>query len=270
MQYNNYLEAVKKHFFSQKLEGTYKSNTKKTKYIIFMISGLTCLSLGVLSTLLYNSLYEITLPYDNSTILEIYLPAGTFYFYLEMKNFYQTNLRYTKSINFSQIEGEMPKTLESANPLAYEGEKAIYPAGLLPNTYPQDTFTFDGLEINTENISWKSESQDVKKTQYTRDMVVPPPLWEPYEEIPDLSKDERFVNWIYTASFPSFRKLWGRINVEQPNTYNLNINSTFPYGSKFVTFSEGSFIGTKNYFLSTGLILVGSMLIISSVLVYLE
>lgn len=86
--------------------------------------------------------------------------------------------------------------------------------------------------------------------------------------MPDLENDERYINWISTSPFSNFRKLWGVINVEKEGEYLLFIESTFPYGKKSLYFSEMSWMGTKNYFLSMGMIVSGVVGIILSLVLY--
>ncbi|AFN83235.1 Cdc50-like protein [Encephalitozoon romaleae SJ-2008] len=259
-----YLSRIKGHLLSQKLPGTYRSESNRNFMAILFILGLINFTLGIMATLVYSSLMEVTIPYTNDMSTDVYLPKGRTYLFLEMKDFYQTNLRYSKSISYDQLRGERPKSLNSAKPLSYDDGKIIYPAGMLPNSFPHDSYRIDGVDIETEGISWESERNAIKPSSYTRDEVVSPPLWPDYDEIPNLSLDERFINWIYIAPFPSFRKLWGVVDVETEGMYTLNITSMFPYGKKYVSFAQSSIIGPKNYFLSIGLMLVGLAMILLS------
>lgn len=267
MSLSEYLSVVKRHLLSQKLPGLYRSQGSSRIFLIFFfLLGILNLIFGVIATLVYNGLFQTSIPYDSDMETNVYLPEGKIYFYLEMKDFYQTNLRYSKSISRDQLKGERPDDLKSADPLDYADGKPIYPAGLLPNTFPQDEFWIDGLNIQTDNIAWNSERNSVKPPAYTRDEVVPPPLWEDYVEVPDLSLNERFVNWIYISPFSSFRKLWGIIYVEEEGEYTLNTVSLFPYGRKYMTFMQSSVIGPRNYFLSIGMVVVGASIILLSFL----
>ncbi|ADM11747.1 Cdc50-like protein [Encephalitozoon intestinalis ATCC 50506] len=264
MSFLEYLSTIKRHLLSQKLPGTYRSESNRNFQAIFFTLGLLNLIFGVMATLVYASLLEEIIPYTDSTSIDVYLPSGKIYLFLEMREFYQTNLRYSKSISHPQLQGKRPKNLQAARPLAYDDGKVIYPAGLLPNSFPHDTYEIDGVDVETDGISWESERSTMKPPSYTRDEVVSPPLWPVYDDIPDLSQNERFINWIYISPFPSFRKLWGVANVETEGTYKLNITSIFPYGKKRVCLLQSSVIGPKNYFLSIGLIFVGLGMILLS------
>lgn len=268
MRFSEYLAVVKRHFLSQKLSGTYKTESNSVFLLLFFLIGILNLTLGIIATFIYVNLFETSVPYNSDLQTSVYLPSGRVYFFLELKEFYQANLRYSKSISYDQLEGQRPKNLKSADPLAYSDGKPIYPAGLLPNTFPQDEFEIEGLEIQVDSIAWRSERDNVNQSAYSRDEVVPPPLWQDYAEVPNLGQNQRFVNWIYIAPFSSFRKLWGIVDVDREGTYTLNIVSRFPYGRKYATFVKSSFIGPRNYFLSVGLISVGSIMILFSLLAY--
>lgn len=264
MRLLEYLSTVKRHLLSQKLPGTYRSESGRGLLAVLLVLGTANLVFGIIATLVYSGLHETTIPYADDLSTDIYLPSGRTYVFLEMKEFYQTNLRYSKSISYDQLRGETPRSLRSTRPLSYEDGKVIYPAGLLPNSFPHDEYEIDGVELETRGISWESERSTIKPAAYTRDEVVPPPLWPEYAEIPDLSLNERFVNWIYIAPFPSFRKLWGVADVDAEGTYTLNVVSRFPYGRKYVSLLQSSTIGPKNYFLSVGMVCVGlAMLLVS-------
>jgi hypothetical protein len=262
------LAAIKRHLLSQKLRGCYWPRSSAWTHILMVALGIANISIGTLATLKYAMLFESNVPYSSDTEEAVYLPSGDINFYLEVRGLNQSDLRYSKSISYDQLSGKRVKNLDSAKPLDYRDGEMIYPAGLLPNSFPQDEFRIPGLYIDTEDISWSSEREAVKRTPYTIDEVVAPPLWIPYTVVPDLSKNERFVNWIYIASFPSFRKLWGRVYVEEAGDYTLVIESLFLYGEKSVTFAQGSFIGTKNYFLSIGMVAIGSLLVLAVALKY--
>lgn len=247
-------------------KGHFVSSSIRKHIPFLIIFSLTNLIFGIIFTFLYSRLFEFTLNYNQSGNYEIFLPASTIYFYIQLDDFYQTNLKYSKSISYDQLEGKKDTNRSKTEPLDSIDGLDYYPAGILSNTYLQDKFRFDDLNINTKNISFKNKK--IKQSGYSIDEITNPPLWDEYTEVPDLENDERYINWISTSPFSNFRKLWGVINVEKEGEYLLFIESTFPYGKKSLYFSEMSWMGTKNYFLSMGMIVSGVVGIILSLVLY--
>ncbi|EQB62112.1 cell cycle control protein, partial [Vairimorpha apis BRL 01] len=209
-------------------KGHFVSSSIRKHIPFLIIFSLTNLIFGIIFTFLYSRLFEFTLNYNQSGNYEIFLPASTIYFYIQLDDFYQTNLKYSKSISYDQLEGKKDTNRSKTEPLDSIDGLDYYPAGIITN----------------------------------------PPLWDEYTEVPDLENDERYINWISTSPFSNFRKLWGVINVEKEGEYLLFIESTFPYGKKSLYFSEMSWMGTKNYFLSMGMIVSGVVGIILSLVLY--
>lgn len=69
--------------------------------------------------------------------------------------------------------------------------------------------------MTNRGISWDSDKELYRKTEYTRDQVEPPPNWRTRypdgytaeNDIPDLSQFEEFQVWMRTAGLPTFSKL---------------------------------------------------------------
>eukprot|EP00760_Papus_ankaliazontas_P019045 PhM_4_TR17849/c0_g1_i1/m.64977 len=97
---------------------------------------------------------------------------------------------------------------------------------------------------------------------------------EPGHKIP-LTKDEDLMVWMRTASLPSFRKLWRKINVDlQPGTYKLNVTDRFDIsafsGKKYVVLATTSWIGGKNEFLGVAYIVVGALCFVLAVAFFIK
>ena len=171
--------------------------------------------------------------------------------YYRLTNFYQNHRRYVKSIDTSQLSGSALSngTIggSSCDPLKLAPNgKAYYPCGLIANSLFNDTINSPvalnpqhssggatAYNMTNQGIAWSSDADLYKKTQYTRDQVMPPPNWEKrypngYTEendIPNLSTYEEFQVWMRTAGLPTFSKLALRNDndVMQSGDYTIEI-----------------------------------------------
>lgn len=93
-----------------------------------------------------------------------------------------------------------------------------------------------------------------------------------------LSEQEDLIVWMRTAALPTFRKLYGRIEVDlEANdvvivTIENNYNTYSFGGNKKLVLSTASWIGGKNYLLGIAYLTVGGLclfLAISFILLYL-
>lgn len=265
-----YFRKIKHDVLAQEVKGKYCDLTyRRHSFFIFCLS-LINLIFGILFTYLYYRLYEVIIQYNDSGRYEVYLPQGKINFYIQLEDFYQSHLRNSKSISPKQLEGKKEVESNRTSPLDYINDIPIYPAGILSNTYFSDNFKITGLDFDTSDITWDSAYDKIKESGYTRNEVVPPPMWKNYTEIPKLYEDERYINWIYNSPYYSFRKLWGRLEVPKSGTYILDVDSSFEYGKKSVMFTQTSWIGNKNYFLSTSMIVVSVLGMIAAVVMYYD
>jgi hypothetical protein len=155
--------------------------------------------------------------------------------YYHLDNFYQNHRRYVNSFYADQLLGKKvdTSTLKNSNcaPLAVEGDKQIYPCGLIANSLFNDTIgppvflggrNATGGSTTTYNwsekdIAWKADMDLYKPLDDPDyDLIVPPPNWRVrYPEgkystdfPPDFTTNEHFISWMRTAALPSFFKPW--------------------------------------------------------------
>ncbi|KAL4898440.1 ligand-effect modulator 3 family [Aspergillus ambiguus] len=211
------------------------------------------------------------------------------FMYYRLTNFYQNHRRYVKSLDIEQLKGKPldNNTIRggSCDPLAIDPSsgKAYYPCGLIANSIFNDTISSPQL-LNADNaepyfmtnksIAWSSDKVLFKKTQYTKDQVVPPPNWaERYpngyaDGIPNLNEDEELMVWMRTAALPTFSKLSRRNDTAKMSKgiYRLDILDRFPVteysGTKSILLSTRTVVGGQNPFMGIAYVVVGGICVL--------
>ncbi|KAI0747835.1 cell cycle control protein [Daedaleopsis nitida] len=212
--------------------------------------------------------------------------------YYKLTNFYQNHRRYVKSLDQNQLHGDAVSADKLRNgdckPLGAIGDKAVYPCGLIANSMFNDTFTSLTLTSDSsttytwseKGIAWPGEAKKyASKPQYDISQITPPPNWalrfpDGYTEqnLPDLSADEHFQNWMRTAGLPTFTKLWGRNDGSTltKGRYQLTVNMNFPVrpykGTKGIVISTVSWMGGKNPFLGWAYVAASGLLVLLGIL----
>lgn len=93
--------------------------------------------------------------------------SGPLYVYYGLKNFYQNNRRYTKSVMKDMLLGSSEIDEDEASlycyPLQYNGTRMLYPCGLQANTFFNDEFTVSdsstvsNTDLDKDGISYVTE-----------------------------------------------------------------------------------------------------------------
>ncbi|RAK80115.1 CDC50/LEM3 family protein [Aspergillus fijiensis CBS 313.89] len=210
------------------------------------------------------------------------------FMYYRLTNFYQNHRRYVKSLDIDQLKGKAVdnETISggSCDPLKLDHSgKAYYPCGLIANSLFNDTISspelLNGDDAETyymtnKGIAWDSDKQLIKKTQYNKWQVVPPPNWHDrypngyVDGIPNLHEDEEFMVWMRTAALPAFSKLSRRNDTTTmaAGSYQLDIEDRFPVteygGTKSILISTRTVIGGQNPFMGIAYVVVGGVCIV--------
>ncbi|MCL7025592.1 hypothetical protein MKW94_020584 [Papaver nudicaule] len=194
--------------------------------------------------------------------------------YYELDNFLQNN--HSRSDSQLRDPSKQHDT-SSCRPEDVTGDKdkqtnPIVPCGLIAWSLFNDTYIFSlgnnkKLEVNKTGISWKSD-----RNRRFSDRVFPKNFQNGTVQggahlnssIP-LSRQEDLIVWMRVAAFPTFRKLYGRIEedlragdtivVSIQNNYN-----TYSFkGKKKLVLSTTSWLEVKNDFLGIAYLTVGSL-----------
>ncbi|MCO5546929.1 hypothetical protein L7F22_000368 [Adiantum nelumboides] len=225
---------------------------------------------------------------------------STVLFYYRLTNYYQNHRRYVKSIDQNQLIGDVrsPSDLQNNNckPLGREGDKGIYPCGLIANSMFNDTF-FSPVLLNPAgngpanqtyamketDIIWPGEKKKYQRTKQAAGDLVPPPFWRgnfsknaPYsfpngyneDNIFDPSNDEHFMVWMRVAGLPTFRKLYMR-NDTAPmpsGRYRVTIYDNYPVamfnGTKSFIISTVTWVGGRSLFLGAAYIATAALCVL--------
>lgn len=225
------------------------------------------------------------------------------YLYYKLTNFYQNHRKYVVSYDISQLQGHAVSAgdlTSDCKPMRLEGdgdnEKAIYPCGLIANSYFNDTFSSPVLlnskggsdnetyELSSTGISWSSDRKTkFKKTKYDVSDIVPPPNWKKMypdgynlSNLPDLSEWEHLQNWMRTAGLPTFYKLYGKNTTStfSLGTYEVEIQLNYPVsvfgGTKLLVITTNSIFGGRNMTLGVIYLIVAIVCLVCGVAFFFQ
>lgn len=176
--------------------------------IVLLLATLGVIALPVGIAVLYesNSLFESTVQYGGSGTSDVDCTSGicqatfnidkdiddTLYLYYELTNFYQNNIKYQKSIPWTQLTGEyVPEAdLETTcSPLVLNNSLLLNPCGLVAQSFFTDTYALNtaGSQINGATPS--STALDETDLIFTEESLFVQPDGFDYKQVDACSDD---------------------------------------------------------------------------------
>ncbi|XP_059132835.1 cell cycle control protein 50C isoform X2 [Peromyscus eremicus] len=230
-----------------------------------------------------------------------YLPEkmeGDVYMYYKLYGFYQNLYRYILSRSNSQLVGKDIWDVKNCSPfqLSHNGTPII-PCGAVANSMFNDTITLSynlNSSINIEvpmlksGLTWWTDKYVKFRNPRAGDLAsafagsAKPPHWAKpiYELDTDDPGNNGFINedlivWMRTAAFPTFKKLYRRLNRVHnfvdglpAGNYSFNISYNFPVtvfqGEKSVVLSTLTWIGGGGLFLGLTYTVTGALTLLAS------
>ncbi|XP_044480287.1 ALA-interacting subunit 5-like [Mangifera indica] len=296
-------KPVYSRFSQQELPANRLILTPASIITAFIAVGLIFIPLGLVSLFASDSVVEIIHRYDvdclpseyQNKMVEFIQSSSTkktctksltvpkqmkspVFIYYQLENFYQNHRRFVKSRSDKQLHYGDKNAISTCAPVAQSTDKSpIVPCGLVAWSLFNDTYGFSvkgkSLQVNKKDIAWGSDKN------YKFGHNVFPENFQKTDQVggakldssKPLSEQEDLIVWMRTATLPTFRKLYGRIEQDlQANdmvtvVIENNYNTYGFKGTKSLVLSTTSWIGGKNNFIGLAYITVGAICLLLAI-----
>lgn len=201
------------------------------------------------------------------------------YVYYQLDNFYQNHRRYVKSRSDQQLRNPGSENdTDTCKPEHSTNNMPIVPCGLIAWSLFNDTYGFarnsQPLNISKRDISWKSDrdhkfGKNVFPKNFQNGTIKGGATLD--TSIP-LSRQEDLIVWMRTAALPTFRKLYGKIEVNLRKGDRINVTiqnnyNTYSFnGKKKLVISTTGWLGGKNDFMGIAYLTVGGLCFVLAML----
>ncbi|KAL4677249.1 hypothetical protein H8957_008256 [Semnopithecus entellus] len=218
---------------------------------------------------------------------------GNVYMYYKLYGFYQNLYRYVRSRSNRQLVGKDIKAVDDCAPFKMSDNKTpIVPCGAIANSMFNDTIILlhninSSVQIKVpmlkSGLTWWTDKYVKFQNPSSKNLAdefrgtTKPPNWP--KPIYDLDKkdprnngflNDDFIVWMRAAAFPTFKKLYGRLNRTHhfieglpAGNYSFNITYNFPvtrfHGEKSVVLSTLTWCGGNSLFLGLAYTVTGAI-----------
>ncbi|OII71253.1 uncharacterized protein cubi_01728 [Cryptosporidium ubiquitum] len=241
----NYFHIYNNKYINNNLEKWAPAYTPNYLIIIYILVGITFITIGVYLQILSKNTIECIINYEDSpgngltidTFVEIksencnpsmisgteikYL-HGEFFLYYQLRNFYQNNNLFVNSRSDRQLSGELiynEEILSECYPFIKDKqERILYPCGIAAYTIFNDTFTIsdgqnDPIEIDDslETITFKTDQMIFKNIPENELVKHKFNDWLPKDIFPGRIENPHFIVWMKFSPFSNFNKIYGKL-----------------------------------------------------------